>query len=282
MRKTWFYAVVLIAGLLAACGGSGGGNDAVNNNTGNTGTGGGNAGTGTANPGPGVALLMSNGHSPLLPNYLEPQTGPQLTGAIQAAGFTVETSYFADDQQGYVAFVAKLQQIRDNWIKGRANPTRVVIVGHSHGCVRSHAAMRALMDCPVELLVDLDGSSIGWSNPLAHGNEDIGGAPEGAYNLGVQLTRQNVASAGGPHDLEDVVFPQVSKAYEVRSGAMILNPNNITQLIEYDERWNARTDGSTTNLTYVFSNTPHAEVATAGGTTMAGVQAWITNELGTP
>jgi len=289
MRLTLLCALVISAALLASCGGSGtpnsdGTGDTPQNTDTGTDTGDGTGtNTDTPNTGPDVALLISNGHSPLLPNYMAPVAGPQLENAILGAGFTVETTYFTDDGASYAAFVAKLQQIRDDWIAGKTGATKVVIVGHSHGCVRSHAATRAVTDCPVELLVDLDGSSVGWT-ALTHGPENaaIEGAPEGAYNLGVQLTCLTVPSAGGPHDLEDVVFPHVTKCYEVRSGDVVLDPQNLGQFIQYDERWNARTDGSTTDLTCVFSNTLHAEVATAGGTTLAGVQAWILSELGTP
>jgi hypothetical protein len=76
-----------------------------------------------------------------------------------------------------------------------------------------------------------------------------------------------------------VVFAHVKLAYEVRSGDQVLDPTNPIQLIPYDERWNARVDGSTTGLTCVFSGTPHAEVAQPGGVTLAGVQAWILARL---
>jgi len=271
---------------LAACGGGSGVDDPTPANTGQP-PGPGTTppppgGTSTVNPGPQVALLISNGHSPLLPNYMIAATGPQLAGAIQAAGFTVRTTYFTDDGVSYQMFVSKLAQIRDDWINGVDIPTRIVVVGHSHGCVRSHAALRAVPDCPIEQLVDLDGSSVGWTL-VTHGAENalIGGAPEGAYNLGVQRTCAGVTSAGGPHDLEDVVFAHVKKGYEVRSGDVIVNPQNLLQLIEYDERWNVRPDGSATNLTCVFSGTLHGEVA-APGVTLGGVQAWIVTQLTTP
>ena len=270
--------LVLLAclGLATACGGSGGGGPMA-----------GSDGDGGANPGPQIALLLCNGHSPLLPNYLAPLTGPQLRDALVAAPYTVETSYFTDDlgggtPGGYAELVATLQQIRDDWITDRTNPTRVVIVAHSHGCVRAHAAIRAVPDCPVRLLVDLDGSSAGWSL-LTHGPENtaIGGAPEGAYAINATITcaaHPAVLSAPPPFDLEDVVFDNVQQAYEVRSGDVLPNPANPLQLIPYDERWNARPDGSTTGLTCHFSGTPHSEVA-APGATLALVQAWILARL---
>ena len=71
------------------------------------------------------------------------------------------------------------------------------------------------------------------------------------------------------------------QGYEVRSGDVIVNPQNILQLIEYDERWNVRPDGTATDLTCVFSGTLHWEVA-APGVTLGGVQAWIVTRLTTP
>ena len=247
---------------------------------------GGGGGT-TPNPGPQIALLISNGHSPILPNYLATATGPQLNGALVGAGYSVETSYFTDDlgggtPGGYAELVAKLKQIRDQWILGRSNPTRVVVVAHSHGCVRAHAAIRAVPDCPIRLLADLDGSSAGWTL-LAHpgDNAAIGGAPEGTYNIAATIVcaaYPAVPSAPPPFDLEDVVFLNVQECYEVRSGDVLPNPANPFQLIEYDERWNARPDGSTTGLTCYFSGTPHLEVASPGPT-LTLVQAWILARL---
>lgn len=285
-KGTRWAAFALLIALTACGGGSGGGDDAANANPAPNPPGGPVVpppGGLTPNPGPQIALLMSNGHSPVTPNYLSVGTGPQLTNAIAGAGYTVETTYYTDDLAGYAAFVAKLQDIRDNWIVGRSGPTRVVIVGHSHGCVRSHAAIRAVADCPIRLLVDLDGSSVGWTL-LSHGAENaaIGGAPEGAYNINATIVcaaHPAVGSAPPPFDLEDVVFNSVDEAYEVRSADLIPNPANPLQLIPYDERWNARPDGTTGGLTCVYSGLNHAEAALAGGVTIAGVQAWILARL---
>lgn len=292
LRLVGLFAFVLVLG---ACGGGKGGGDAgTSSGAEGGGPGGGPGAPGgggglTANPGPQIALLISNGHSPLAPNYMSVGTGPQLANAITGAGYTLETSYFVDDagggaSPGYAELVAKLAAIRDNWITGRSNPTRVVIVGHSHGCVRSHAAIRAVPDCPVRLLVDLDGSSAGWSI-LTHGPENValGGAPEGAYNVNATIVcaaHPGVGSAPPPFDLEDIVFASVDEAYEVRSGDVLPNPANPLQLIEYDERWNARLDGSTTGLTCVFSGTNHTEVAAPGSVTLGAVQTWILARLG--
>lgn len=258
--------------LLAACGGGSGGGDPAPDDGDLSG------------PRPDVALILSSGHSPSLPDYLTAGgVRDQLVGAIEASGRSVRALSFVDSGSSYLALVAALQQIHGQWIEGQATPTRVVVVGHSHGCVRSHAALRAVPECPVDLLVDLDGSSAGWSLALVHGAENalIGGAPEGAYPLGVQITcpDSGVGSAGGPHDLEDVVFPQVREAFEVRSGDVLPDPSNPFQWVEYDERWNARLDGSTTGLACHYSGTGHGEVALAGGLTLARVEAWILERL---
>lgn len=290
MRRALFLFCVLLA---TACGGGGGGKGSDSGTQGGAGAGAGAGGSGgggdglTPNPGPQIALLMANGHSfGAAANYLAALTGPQLEGALLGAGYTVETSYFTDDHGGgspggYAELVAKLQQVRDEWINGRSGPTRIVIVAHSHGCVRAHAAIRAVPDCPVRLLVDLDGSSAGWSLTHAADNAAMGGAPEGAYAINATITCPAfpaVTSAPPPFDLEDVVFDSVQEAYEVRSGDVLPNPANPFQFIEYDERWNARPDGSVTGLTCHFSGTPHAEVA-APGVTLTLVEAWILTRL---
>ena len=244
-----------ILALVAACGGGGGSDKPT-----------------TANPGPQLALLVSNGHSPLAPNYLSGVFGPQLESALGDAGYSVQTTYYTDDPSGYQAFLDRLRAIRDDWIVDRDDPTRVVVVGHSHGGVRAHAAMRAVPDCPIRLLVDLDSSSFGWD--LVH-NDDIGGGPAGAYDLGVSITcpeHPGVASASTPYDLEDVVFDQVVEALDVRSG---------DPAIEYDRHWNARTDGGTDGLWCHFAGTQHNEVVNPLGNTFAFVRDWILDRLAT-
>lgn len=240
----------------------------------------------TPNPGPEIALLMVNGHSfGTIPNYLATATGPFLEAALLSAGYTVETSYFTDDAGGgapggYAELLTKLQAIQTNWIEDRSGPTRIVIVPHSHGGVRAHSAIRALPLVPVRLLADLDTSSNGWA--LVHPGEDaaLGGAPIDALTIvgapGCAAFPLVPNEGGSFFDVEDVVFDNVAEAFEVRTGDIVPNP---LQLEYYDERWNARPDGTQTGLTCWFSATPHSEPTLPAGLTLPRVRDWILDRL---
>lgn len=263
-------AAVLALLLATACGGGGGGASE----------------SGVLGPAPDLALVFCSGHDLLGvdPTYLDVSAGPAVEAAVAGAGYSFESFHFADEiggSAGYAGLVALLEAIRDEWIDGRAVPARVVVVAHSHGCVRTHAALRAVPDCPVRLLVDLDGSSNGWA--LVHGPAEaaaMGGGPVDAYDLGVDLecaAFPAIADEDGTlYDLEDVVPGSALEALEVRSGEIALNP---FQPEPYDERWNARTDGTQVGLTCHYSATSHAEVHAAAGATMALVAAWILDRL---
>jgi len=293
MRRVPFLVllVLLSAGLaLPGCGGGSGSGSGASQGAG-TGGGGGGGGGGTTplpNPGPQIALLMVSGHSfGTIPSYLEGSAGPFLQSALRTAGYSVETSYFTDDlgggtPGGYAELLAKLQSIFQDWIQGRADATRIVIVPHSHGGVRAHSAIRAAAQVPVRLLADLDCSSNGWT--LVHPGEGtaMGGEPIDAYVINATVTCNafpNVGSeAGVQYDIEDVVFDNVQEALEVRTGDVVVNP---LQFEPYDERWNARLDGSTRGMTCYFSNSSHLEPTLATGTTLPFVRDWILGRLAT-
>jgi hypothetical protein len=238
------------------------------------------------NPGPEVALLLVSGHSfGTVPNYLATATGPFLESALLADGYTVETSYFTDDPGtglpgAYLDLLAKLQAIQDDWIEGRSDPTRIVIVPHSHGGVRAHAAIRAKPGVTVRLLADLDTSSNGWA--LVHPGEDteLGGSPVDAHVItgaaGCPDFPLVPNEAGDVFDVEDVVFDNVVEAFEVRTGDIVFNP---LQLEYYDERWNVRLDGTQRGLTCWYSGTNHSEPTLPGGVTLPRVRDWILERL---
>lgn len=235
-------------------------------------------------PAPEIALVFCSGHDFAgTPVYLATSAAVAVESALLGAGIAFETFHFADaigtgSDAGYTDLVALLRAIRDEWI---AEGTRVVLIAHSHGSVRTHAALRAVPDCAVRLLVDLDGSSNGFGLVHAGGEAaTMGGGPVDAYDLGVDLGCAAYPAvpdeSGTVYDLEDVVLPNAEEAFEVRSGEVSPNP---FQSEPYDERLNARTDGTQTGLACLWSDTSHSEVHDPGGSTMATVTAWILERL---
>lgn len=246
MRK-FFATIMFCAMLLAGCGG---GSDSPED-----------AGH--------VAVFFVSGHDTLFDgnsskSYLQNTAGPDIVTALKSAGYSVETHYYADHQDvvdGYGGFnqlVSDLKFFRKN------DKTKVVVIAHSHGGVWAHAAITQASQLTVDLLVDLDVSSYGWTF-VAHDTLAIGGDPRNKYQ--------------GRYDVEDVVPNNVQTALEVRSGD---HPPLIGFFLyeEYDEEWNIRPDGSTASLEKYLSSTNHTEVHQAGGTTMKYVNQWLINRLG--
>lgn len=211
--------------------------------------------------------------------------GPSIVADIKNSGYTVEESYYVDDalpQGGFGGFqdlVTSMRAVRDKYI---SQGTRVVVVAHSHGGVWAHAAIRQVSDLPITAEIDLDTSSYGWSI-VSHNlqNSFIGGDPRNEFTINFlsHYSQYNVPSENSSsYDIEDVVFRNVKSALEVRSGEIA--PLGLEW---YDEKWNIREDGTTTNLYGYFSNTSHNEVHQPGGSTIAFVKNWLRIRLsGTP
>ncbi len=145
--------------------------------------------------GPDVVIIGVSGHDRSLgrrnPEYLEERgTLDAIAAPIRAAGFSVEVEAFGDeyftqrDAQGAVATRGFLDLLRlldvlerrfvnreleDGQLYPVFNPTRIIVVSHSHGVVWSHLALHVFEQLgstlKVDLLIDLDGQSRGWERP---------------------------------------------------------------------------------------------------------------------
>ena len=135
---------------------------------------------------PDVFIIGVSGHSVSPPNdeYLDDQgTLQRIAQEFERSGFTVDTLGYADQfynlddsarefappspgvdsaEYGFLMLLRDLAEIRDRFIIGQAEPTSLIIVAHSHGAVWAHMAIYYLLDLPVDVLVTLDGESLGW------------------------------------------------------------------------------------------------------------------------
>lgn len=269
-----FSSALLVLLLATACGGGGGGTDSA------------------PLPNPQIALLLVSGHEFSLLNedapnsYLHEELGPQMASDLESAGYSVQVGYFVDhptetDAGGYVDLVSDMNWIRDNWVDGRATPTRVIVVAHSHGGTWATAAIREVSDLPIRMQVALDHSSWGWGT-VGHNSHDavMGGDPRDAYTIASVGACPDDAGlwndVSTTYDLEDVVFPSVQSALEVRAGQTALGALSGEP---YDEKWNARLDGTFTGLACYYANSTHREVRETTGTTYPVVLEWILTGL---
>ncbi len=243
---------------------------------------------------PDVVLIGIGGHAPVgqAATYLETTFLPWLAGELVQAGYTVETHGFIDaasGAQGFGDLTARLATVRDTYIVGKASPTRVVMLAHSHGGVWAHAATRDVPDCPIRCFVDLDTNSYGWSLAHTPDNAVLGGSPDNAYVIGVNVNPPAfpaiTSEPGFLYDLEDVIFPSVRDALEVVTADLVPVLTGVPGLQRYDTRWNARPDGTTTGITPLYVPVLHGEpvlTPTQGGTTSVTVRDWILARLLTP
>ena len=163
---------------------------------------------------------------------------------------------------GFLQAMSELPFIRDYWISDFDNPTRVIVLAHSHGTVWAHAALFLVPDLPVDILVDLDGVSLGWeSDTWTFGVGDIWGAIIEDYNdwAGVEWDFEFWHAADhwevdgqSPQDIEDIAPPSAWLDIEVKADTTALYPN--------DDADNHRLDGTRDAIWTFESSENHAGV----------------------
>lgn len=171
------------------------------------------------------------------------------------------------DQSDFVSFgflhlVEDLRTIRDEWVDGIETPTRVYVVGHSHGVVWAHIAAQMVPDLPIEIMVDIDGTVESWDGFGPTGLSVDGWDSEilnYTYATGAQwpfdvwLARDAWEIDGQAElaDIEDVVPPNVKLNMEIRTEGLLL----------FDADPNVRLDGSIEGIEVFLSDEGHDEAA---------------------
>jgi hypothetical protein len=175
---------------------------------------------------------------------------------------------------GFLSLDLTLRYIRDTYIADYDDPTRVIVVGHSHGAVWAHIALNVLEQegapLPVDVLIDIDGVSPGFEGkaiPLtgvgdawgpvirAHAESTGRRWPFPIWNVEDAI---NIPGVAEPQDIEDVVPRTVLVNLEIWADDAVFF---------MDSQPNHRTDGSTTNIFWTRSAEGHesADAPTAVG-----------------
>lgn len=177
---------------------------------------------------------------------------------------------------GFLQLIVDLETIRDQWIATYDNPTKIVILGHSHGVVWAHLAALLVADAPVDVLIDLDGDVEGWDfeGPVGMSVDgwdqvllDYTNAYGIAWPFDPWAARDAWAVDGVPTlmDVEDVVPTSAALNLEVWGGGQLLR----------DQNPNLRLDGSDTNVLRLETTLSHEALARSG----TEATAWITEQL---
>jgi len=177
------------------------------------------------------------------------------------------------DRLGCLKLIQDLRWIHENWIEGQASPTRIVLVGHSHGCVWSHNVVSALPEIPIEVLISLDGVSTQWESDHVPSIEDYYDS-EGGNPFPVDL--RDVTSVWSGRDTKDVVFDNVAFNVEVRS------ENDCTVCL-FDDVDNTRLNGSFAGIASIEADgEDHSEVTNEGSDGMLFVIDQLLTRLALP
>jgi hypothetical protein len=174
--------------------------------------------------------------------------------------------------RGFLSLLNALRTARDVYVSDWDNPTRIIVVAHSHGTVWSHLALHVLESegapIPVDLLVDLDAVSNGWQAKAAFGFGDAWGAVIQDYTIrtGVSwpfapwnvVDAFTVAGVVGAQDIEDITPFSALNNLEVWAATSGLVPGAP------DRDVNHRVDGSTEGVLLFRSVQSHNGTAEPG------------------
>ena len=166
----------------------------------------------------------------------------------------------AVENYGFLQAIAEMSFWRDYAITGFDNPTRVIVLAHSHGTVWAHATMFLLPDLPVDILIDLDGVSWAWESEELLSGDRWGEIIE-AYNdlndiewsFEFWHAADNWQVDGLPsQDIEDIAPPSAWLNIEVIANSIYPGP--------WDDWTNHRTNGTTDGIWTFHSERSHGGV----------------------
>lgn len=196
---------------------------------------------------PDVVVLSFSGHdatptAPFNAEYLVAQGAlpVQVASMFETRGFTTQVFAYGDEfydnggpHRGFLSAFNDLGIIWTEWIADYDDPTRVIVIGHSHGGVWAHT-LAGLVPAPIDVLVSLDAVSHGWESPswatgFAGDNWQM---VIDDYNAFHGYTYEDwgfdfaylggwILPDGTEHTIDDVVFPNVAVNLEYQSSSPI-------------------------------------------------------------
>ena len=244
---------------------------------------------------PDVVVFSVSGHAPGLSALTcdsddnEPYLGDPgaareiIEQAFEDLGHTVESLDFADrlfsfdvnnsgdlddgDYLGFEELLRAMELVFQASMDGYDNPTRIVLVGHSHGASWAHLATAAVPHIPVDCLISLDGICLQWECEHAIGIADFQ-ASSGLtplIDLGDPCDSIAVAGTTKLFNIKDVVFNHVRSNIEVQSSSLFVSDccNNV------------RLDGTSKRIATFSAPEDHGGVREPGSASMA----WVVDQI---
>lgn len=202
-----------------------------------------------------------------------------VVAALEEQGLTVAVGHFADrlsspdldldgqpdntEQFGFAELLATMQQVFDEWMDGFDNPTKLILVAHSHGATWAHIATSVMNHVPVSCLITLDGICFAWECEHAAEVTDwvASNALQFPWDIAHPCDVWEVQGRTTSYNTKDVVFDNVAINLEVQSSDLFVS----------DCCENVRLDGSSDGIGTFLSAEGHNEVRLASSTAMTWV-----------
>lgn len=159
-----------------------------------------------------------------------------------------------DERLGFLQLVQDLEWVHENWIDGFTNPTKIVMICHSHGCVWGHIATSVVPDITIDVLISMDGVCTLWEfdheDQIRGYYDSVGGNPF-PWDISAPCFQWDVLGIGR-FDTEDVAFDNVVFNIEVRANG---------ELVAQDGTANFRLDGTRDDIVdFQSGDDDHSEV----------------------
>lgn len=165
-------------------------------------------------------------------------------------------------EAGYLQAQAYLDHVKRDWIDGVTDPTRVVLVAHSHGTVWATLLAMNNLDVTFDTFVSLD--AICWQWWAKHKDYVRQAFVDGPFPIPFPLDQGDpcgtlsIPGQDRRFDINDVVPANVIYGIEVRTAPRLLSfdPNFIA-----DDQPNVRINGTGDNLWGIQASEGHSNVA---------------------
>ena len=207
-----------------------------------------------------------------------------LEATFQSLGYTTEKfsfrAHLLDDASrglGYQAAEYALEAIRDLWIRDYENPTRVVLVAHSHGNQFMSLLAMNHPEVTFDYAVYLDAVCFRWDADHVKSGRfgSVYGSqanwPKPLNTLGAACDTVKLPGISDYQDISDVVPENVTYALEVRSNGI----SGIPAM--YDDEKNHRFDGSRRYIESIYKNEGHMRVDDSDSAAIGWVTSTIAN-----
>ncbi len=213
-------------------------------------------------------------------------TLPALIDALADAGVNASfLSYRAHVEdhpllgRGYRSANADVERLLADAIARRRDPTRLVLLGHSHGTQFAHLLAFEHPEVAFEASVLLDSVCLAWD--ADHARTLVEALAPGVGTWG-PTTEDHVGCdvldvpGVGRRDLGDVVPWNVTASLEIQSGGQVMG-------LVRDVTPNLRLDGSTLALDLVrFPEVHHRDIDEPGSPAFPVIVSWLTSRLRVP